>query len=208
MTVRADSASDTCIILLGAGRSHRFGGQKLLQLLDGEHLFMHALKESARSICSRVVFVVSADMRKSVIIDSVYREKVTLAVNEEPERGISSSIRTGMNHLPPCGAVLLLAADQPLVSSDLLNRIILKHADYRERIVAACVDGEPRNPALFPSSYFPDLTELKGDRGAKILMNEHRKDVLCIAADDSELMDVDTEDDLNLARTLYRRVKK
>lgn len=205
----ASSASDTCIILLGAGSSRRYGDKKLLQLLDGKHLFRHALLESVRSICMQVVFVVDKDLKR-IIWDEMqdYGGRVMFAVNREPEKGLSSSIAAGMKKLPRCGAVLLLAADQPLVSSALLNRIILKHACDREKIVAACVNGEARNPALFPSSCFSELLKLKGDKGAKVLMNAHRENVVCIATDADELMDVDTMQDLELVRELYRRAKQ
>ncbi|MCL5677927.1 MAG: nucleotidyltransferase family protein [Candidatus Thermoplasmatota archaeon] len=205
----ASSASDTCIILLGAGISRRYGDQKLLQLLGGKHLFRHALLESVRSICMQVVFVVNKDLKR-IIQDEMedYGGRVIFAVNREPEKGLSSSIAAGMKKLPRCGAVLLLAADQPLVSSALLNGIILKHAVDREKIVAACVNGETRNPALFPYSFFSELLKLKGDRGAKVLMNAHRENVICIATDADELMDIDTIQDLELARALYGRAKQ
>ncbi len=85
-------------IILAAGRSRRFGSDKLLTTINGKEMFRHILdilvNMQRRNRIDRLIFVT----REGKVADIVRREYplVTVVINQDPDRGISSSIRLGL----------------------------------------------------------------------------------------------------------------
>ena len=73
----------------------------------------------------------------------------------------------------------------------------------RERGIAYCrVGGEIRSPSAFRSEFYADLMALRGDAGAKELIRRNMDRAVGLEVDPVELLDVDTEEDLELARRI------
>ena len=94
--------------------------------------------------------------------------------NEMPDKGLSYSIRLGTEALWDCGHILFVLADQPDLKTETLHRI-LEAADDTH-VVCACAGGVVQNPMLFPAAFFDELTELRGDKGAKSVALKHEND--------------------------------
>lgn len=121
---------------------------------------------------------------------------------EAAELGMAHSIRAGlaaaMEYEPE--AVIIQLADQPLVTPKMLERLVTRWEIEPELdFTAYWKDGAPTPPALLAASMFASLLVLNGDEGARKLMLEPRfKGAFLKAEQDSWLMDVDTEEDLDL----------
>ena len=131
-------------------------------------------------------------------------ETVRIVYNPEPRNGISGSMRISVDSVSgSTDAVLFTLADQPFVSASMLRRLIDTAEKSSAGIISYSVGGDPRNPALFKSRYFPELISIKGDRGGKVLIKGHEDDAILIQAQSPAcLFDVDTPETLEEAQRI------
>lgn len=119
-----------------------------------------------------------------------------VVVNDKHEQGLGSSIaRAARACRRDADALLLLLADQPLITADHLQALIDNWSGSAEEIVATAFDGIAGPPVLFPSGTFDELCALTGDEGARSLF---RNDCFRLKTVPFEpaAVDVDTPADL------------
>lgn len=180
-------------VLLAAGGSRRLGRPKQLLALDGKTLVRRAAEAARDAGFAPVFAVVGAHA------EAVWREVADLALrvdNAAFEEGIASSIRAGIGAVeranPACRGALVFLVDQPRVDATLLRRI-------RERFdgkgIVACAYGDSvGTPALFPKRRFAELLALRGDRGAKPILEAQRAELVSLPFPEGGV-DLDTETD-------------
>src|SRR3712207_4165472 len=97
-------------IVLAAGRSRRFGSQKLLASVGGVPLARRSVESLLTSSLDEVVVVVGSDA--AAVGASLAGLPVRVVVNEAYADGMSTSLRAGLDGLSPtCEAVLVALAD-------------------------------------------------------------------------------------------------
>jgi molybdenum cofactor cytidylyltransferase len=161
-------------VLLGAGRSIRFGRQKLLESWKGEPMIRHAARTWIESGLVRMTVVISQDPRLRNALTGL---PIGIIENPQPERGISSSIALAIAGLgESVDAALIGVADQPLLTADALRSLVAAFAPGE--MVAARYGDHVGNPMLFDRRFFAELLELKGDRGGQQLLAAHPDDVI------------------------------
>jgi len=180
-------------VILAAGGSTRFGTTK--QLLDwrGKPLVAHTVETALAGGLSPVIIVTGAD-----------HENVTLAVkgltvkcvhNPDWEQGQSSSVRTGIESLPPqVGGAIFLLADQPYTPPELILQLVKEHTSNRIPIIYPEVNGKRANPVLFDRDIFLDLAKLTGDIGGRALFDSYKTRSVNWE-NDLILRDIDTPED-------------
>lgn len=112
--------------------------------------------------------------------------------------GISASIRLGIHYAAESGmdAALLMTCDQIKTTTALLNQMVDIYKKDKPPIVCCQYAGRQGIPALFSHTLFPALMDLKGDMGAKHLI-ENTKDRKWVDFPGGEL-DIDEPGDLKL----------
>ena len=190
MDNKMDMRAVACV-LLAAGAGSRFGGGKLLAEFGGERLFERAMNVLPKEFFSRVAVVSGCE---DILAESERRGFLAVR-NSAPEKGVSLSIRLGLEAVKPCSAVLFLVCD---LRKESVLRILEAGAAHPEKIVAPeGADGRLGNPCLFPAAYFPELAELEGDRGGKRVIRAHPEAVLTVPLPEEELFDTDTKEELS-----------
>jgi molybdenum cofactor cytidylyltransferase len=187
-------------IVLAAGRGARFDAtrSKLLADFGGGPLARRAVEAALGSRASSTV-VVTGHAR-----DEMERAlaglPVAFAHNPDFASGMASSLRVGLAHAADSGGALALLADMPGVTSAILDQLIEAFNRAPDRAAVAPVFmGRRGNPVLLGRRMFPLLASLKGDEGARRLLDS-TEGVLEIAVDDrSVLADIDTREDLERA---------
>ncbi|HUL18062.1 MAG TPA: NTP transferase domain-containing protein, partial [Steroidobacteraceae bacterium] len=94
-----------------------------------------------------------------------------------------------------CTGVMLLLADQPLVSADDLRRLAGTWRKQPQYIAAALYSGTTGVPAIFPRSLFQGLLQLRGDSGARALLRRDTDRVVRVPMP-AAAIDIDTPEDL------------
>lgn len=191
-------------VILAAGASTRLGQPKQLLTIEEETFVDRAVRMAAAAGASPVFVVLGANA--DMIQSSAKLTGATIVVNDAWAEGMASSIRCSIDaickHLPLAEGVLILACDQPSVTTEHLTYLIA--ASMRERRIAASFyAGRFGIPAVFPSSEFPNLLRLTGDKGARELLRKNSESVTGIAFAAGE-MDVDTPADLAKLRRAHQ----
>ena len=181
------------VIVLAAGASRRLGVPKQLLLYQGTTLVRRTVETVLLSKVNsvHVVFGFKAEKMKTEIADL----PVHTIVNPNWQKGIGTSIRSGIQSIKPnIDAALIVLCDQPKLSVDILNRLIETYHATRAPIVACKYAGTVGVPTIFDHCIFPELLSLKGNHGAKRIIERHTRESIEIEFYGGEI-DIDTAAD-------------
>jgi molybdenum cofactor cytidylyltransferase len=182
------------VVVLAAGASSRFGSAKQLVRVNGRPL-MHTIVSRAVELAGHSVTVVLG-AHAGELAPLLKHTPASVAVNREWSEGIASSIREGLSHAPSTtDGVLIVLADQAAVTTDDLRRLAGAWRRNPVSIAAAQYAGGVGVPAIFPRWCFRELNELRGDRGAQLLLQRHVDRLVRLPMPSAEL-DIDRPEDL------------
>jgi nicotine blue oxidoreductase len=180
-------------ILLAAGEGSRLGQPKALVEIAGQRLVDRGNRMLRDGGAAPIVVITGAapvDVPGALVVH-----------NPAWASGMGSSLATGLSALQSlpfeCGAAVLALADQPLVSSESVRRLIAARVAGASVVVAA-YDGRPRNPVLIAREHWAEvLTLAQGDAGARPFLRAHPDLVtLTECGDTGSPDDIDTPEDL------------
>ncbi len=178
-------------LLLAAGRSTRFGADKLTAKLNGKAV----ARWSAEGLLDLDAVYVVIPPGADALTQALARLDVTFVVNLGRAEGMASSLRAGVAALPAdAEAVVVALGDQPLVSRAVTAALC---ARWKEGGVDAVVpvyrDGRG-HPVLFGRACFDALAALRGDVGARAVLEALGERLAQVPVDADAPLDVDTPD--------------
>jgi molybdenum cofactor cytidylyltransferase len=196
MSVEKMSSNGMGTILLAAGNSSRLGRPKQLLVNGGQTLLQYSLQIALSSKAHPAVVVLGA--HADLIEKEMDNKGVYIVVNAEWQEGMASSIRCGIKFLseltPSVEGAILMVCDQPYVTTSLLNDLITAHQNTGKAIVACSYANTFGPPTLFHKKLFPELLQLRGDVGARSVIQRHANEVEVVSFPAGNI-DVDTEAD-------------
>ena len=195
-------------IVLAAGSGRRFGGGKLLAPWNDGVLLDGALTAAFAAPVRQVTVVTGAEADRVAAAARGRAQQLgqadRLRLVHAPDHleGMGASLRTAAAALPSHAAgVFVFLGDMPRVPVAVLE---LLAAAVRAGAAAAApvFQGQRGHPALIGRDLAPALLTLKGDAGARAVL-EDLGDALALveAPDDGVLFDVDERGDLDDGRT-------
>lgn len=181
-------------IVLAAGAATRFGSAKQLVRIGDRPLLSLIAGRAAEVAGHSLIILLGA--RAAELTPLLKHSPGSVVVNRDWREGLASSIRAGVARLPPsCSGVMLVLADQACVTAEDLRRLAGAWRRQPLAIAAASYGATIGAPAIFPQYLFGELSELKGDSGARLLLRRHA-DRLVKVPMTSAAFDLDTPDDL------------
>jgi molybdenum cofactor cytidylyltransferase len=215
-------------VLLAAGSSERFGSEKLLtQLPSGERLLERALKVHLLSSISPLILVASPSLGSVIWEGAAFSaSKLSigkrangwysfssqwgggrLVINEDFQKGMSSSIHKGLSCLRDeerGNGVLISLSDLPLLTAETIDFFIHKYFEEKIGILVPFFNDTIGHPVIFDMTLFKeDIASIQGDVGLRVLIRNYPEQVTRIPwHDDSVTWDVDTLRDLERLATL------
>ncbi len=186
-------------IILAAGNSTRMGkDNKLLRNVGGASLVRNTAVEMLKSdldSCS-IVLGYQSDKVAAVIKDL----GINLILNPLWEEGQASSLKAALNTLDTSYSdLLVMLGDLPGVTSKHINKIIEEHLltnNRKSKITIPSFNGKKGNPVIWGRSFFPDLSNLKGDMGGRALFSQHPAAINLLDMEDPAVVtDTDTPED-------------
>ncbi len=197
-----DSNRHVAAIILAAGRSTRMGGpNKLLAELGGKAL-VRIVAEQALASKARDVIVVTGHQAEQVE-KALHGLNVKFVRNPDFAEGLASSVKAGVAAVADDadGAVICLG-DMPLISANLIDRLIEAFAPDRGNLIVIPVSDNRRgNPVLWSRRFFNELMTLDGDIGARHLIARHSEAVAEVPVEGfGAFLDIDTPQALEAAR--------
>lgn len=180
-------------ILLAAGASRRMGRPKL-ELPVGGKKMSRLVAETLLAASFDRVRVVTAPGSKLDLPSDPRLERVE---NRQAYEGIASSIRKGLEELPPETEVVAIAlADLPFVRRETLSELCRAWESHRGPILYPEYRGRQGHPVFWDRSFFDELRSLEGDRGGKAVLERHLDAAVALPVDDPGVcLDIDTPDD-------------
>ena len=187
--------SNIHILILAAGSSSRMNGIKQLLKFRNKNLLQNAIDEARSSAAEKVFCVLGAHHER--IITQINTDGITVLHNENWQEGLGSSLASGIHQITrteESDGILIMLADQPLIDSAYLNSMIQAFSNHTEKIITSNYGKKKGVPALFPKFLYPKLIDLKGDSGAREIIQENEDLIVSLSAGTS-LMNIDTRED-------------
>lgn len=191
------------VLVLAAGASRRLGQPKQLVRLAGRPA-LHIVVANAAAVAGHAVtVVVGAHAREMTRL--LAHSPASVIVNRHWEEGMASSLRLGIACLPPaCHAVLVLLGDQVAITADDLKRLIGAWKGEPSMIAASIYAQRVGVPAIFPRLTFSELAELRGDHGARMVLERNNYRLVRVPMANAAI-DLDTPEDLALLTERLRQ---
>ena len=184
-------------LLLCGGASLRFGRDKLLERIGPAGEAMAVI--SARTL-------IAASDRVLAVTRPGSRELRTLLEQEgceviESDRtlgGLGSSLAAGVEASAGAGGWLVALADMPFIRSHTVHAV-------RDALAAGALIAAPRDrasgtrghPVGFAPALREELVAIRGDEGARSVIQRHRDAVRLVEVDDAGILrDIDRPEDL------------
>ena len=184
-------------ILLAAGQSKRMGGEnKLVKKIHGMPLIQLSVKNILNSSIDELIIVLG--YQKEIIEKLINKnEKIKFVFNKNFESGMASSIKAGLDHLSKnTQAFFICLGDMPLVNSDIYNQLIKSRG--QKDILVPTYNSQQGNPVLFNKSMKEKIISIKGDVGAKKILELSKDKTLNLNINNQSILrGFNTQEDFN-----------
>ncbi len=155
-------------LVLAAGAARRFGPPKQLAQLGGQPLVRRAARCALDSGAGSVLVVLGragGEVRRAL-----HGLPLNCVVNPHFGAGLSTSLRAGLEALPPDHAALVFLGDQPDVPATAARAVVAAYRASDRPIVLPIYNGVPGHPVLFGPELRGELLAVRGDEGARAVV--------------------------------------
>lgn len=182
-------------VVPAAGSASRFGGGKLIALVDGVPLLDRTLSALLEAGIDRVIVVTPLDANWGAAVRGLSDPRVRRVVNPDPSRGMFSSIQIGIREADS-GPIAILPGDMPFVRAETVARVLHAAVDTGA-MVSPRFEGRRGHPIMLPF----DLREAVVNAPATAMLNEvlrpYRDRIANLDVEDRGVVrDVDVVEDL------------
>lgn len=193
------------IFYLASGNSRRYNNQnKLLTDFSGKPLYRHGLDTLQHAVLNRSDCKIIVVSRYDDILQYAKDNNIDAVYSEDSIKGVSYSIKDGLKSVDRISHkdyISFMVADQPFLRSATIQEMLDTLTEEIE-ILSLCHDEKLGNPKVFSGRFGPGFYKLTGDEGGKEIVKNHRVKKLQVASS-IELLDIDTEDDLNFITNIF-----
>lgn len=181
-------------VLLAAGESSRFGGQKLaFPLADGEPLGLRSARHLRSAVEECIAIVRDPDTPFTRELEAM---GYSTRIQPHPERGMGSSLALGIGATARADAWVIALADMPWIKPDTIHAVAAGMRAGAE-LSAPFHDGWRGHPVGIGARFRDELLALEGDKGARAILSKHADLVTRVDVDDPGILhDVDERADL------------
>ena len=179
------------VLIPAAGTSERLGHAKQLVKYKGTTLIQNAVN-TASSLDPHEIIVITGANAKAVK-DAVLQPPVNWIHNPNWSNGMGGSIALGATAVSPASTgLMILLCDQWKIQISDLQLLAETWQSDPERIVCASAEGINMPPVIFPLSCFNELEELRGNKGARTIIDKN-SNLLDSIEIENAVIDLDTQ---------------
>ena len=190
----------TAGIILAAGASVRFGQPKQLIKLRDKYLIEWVLDAALNSRLRTVVLVLGHEHK--AILQALGAKTdhpgLKVVINPNYRDGQSTSLKAGLTCVRQAfSSVMYLLADQPLINSDTIDRMLDQFHNSDKDICVPVFEGRRGNPTIFRQPIYEEIMMIDGDIGARNIIAKKAERVLYAEVEDPKcFFDIDSQEDL------------
>lgn len=187
-------------VILAAGESRRVGEQKLLLPFAASTVIASVVAAVAGAGADPIVVVAGAQAAE--IAGALDGTSARVVKNPDPQRGMLSSLRVGVQALPAdVGRFLVAPGDQPRLRSADVMRVLDEQTRAGKGIAIACYEGKRGHPVVFEGGYRDGILALADTQTLRDLIHAHPDDVVNVECEsDGVIRDIDTREDYERER--------
>ncbi|HEX6899037.1 MAG TPA: nucleotidyltransferase family protein [Thermoanaerobaculia bacterium] len=190
----SDRSGPIAGILLAAGTSSRMGRNKMLFELNGESVLRGAVRRALAGGLSPLIVVLGHES------DKAWKEIEDLpcewALNPLFQQGINSSLKSGVMAVrSQARAAMVLLADMPFVTSEMIAAMIDRYRKTEAPLVISDYEGVNAPPMLYDRSLFNELLMMTGEGCGRQVVKRHREEAEVLSWPASALADIDVPED-------------
>ncbi len=186
--------ANICGILLAAGASRRFGSDKLLHRLAAGTPVAAVALANLRAALPHVIAVVRPGA--TALADLLSDAGATVILCANADEGMGASLAAAVGASGDAAGWVIALADMPYIRPQTIEKVATSLA-AGAAIVAPAYRGERGHPVGLSARFRPQLLALRGDAGARALLQQHADLIKLIEVDDPGVCrDIDTPDDL------------
>lgn len=177
---------------MAAGLSTRMGRQKML-LPFGDKTVVETVINNLRSAgIEKIHAVLSREVAAALPSLS---SKVNVRVNENPERGKSSSLAIGLEMLGQGRDFCIMLADQPLTTGDAIAELArqFQNLPQQKTLLAPWRDGAFGHPMFYRALWREQLLASEGENGSRKIISLYDDEIERVPAHDGCFSDIDTQ---------------
>lgn len=169
-------------VILAAGQSRRMGAaNKLLTPWRGQPLLSHVLA-TFQALGLPMLLVTGHDAGAVAALARPFG--CGIVHNPGYEEGMGRSLAAGITAVPPeWGAALIALGDMPMIRPETVRALLAKQTGD-PLILAPEMGGRTGHPVLWPRPFFEELTQLRGDKGAREIIDRHAGRLRTVPVDD------------------------
>ncbi|MGH9753336.1 MAG: nucleotidyltransferase family protein [Blastocatellia bacterium] len=194
-------------ILLAAGESCRMRGAFKPLLKWGNRTVIGECVHQMRNSQLAEIFVVLGH-REMDIRQTLAGSGVQYAINEDYQRGMLSSVKTGLAMISPnADAALIALVDQPMITKEIIDTLIDAFIAGGKGVALPTYEGKRGHPVIIAAKYFEEIMRLDEDspEGLRQFIDQRRNDTLEVpVATAAVIEDIDLPEDYE---RLSKRVK-
>ena len=186
-------------ILLAAGESKRIPKEnKLLKKFKNKPLVNHILESLIKSKVNKIIIVLGYEHSKVKKI-LIKKKKITLVINKDYKKGMSSSIKSGLKKVSKNNkGFMIIQSDMPYIKSSHINKINNSILNKNKLVHALKYKNRRGNPIGFNISVLNKFKKIKGDIGAKYIVKRLKKNTHFINVTSNKIFkDLDLKKDFN-----------
>ncbi len=173
------------------------GYHKLLAEFEGVPLIRRSVLVALK--CSASSITVVSGYQREKIEKAISGLPVGIVFNADYLLGMASSLVAACSaaSIRDAEGVLVMLADMPGITPHHLDKLISVFLANEGRSIVRAVCGEiPGNPAILPRSLVPMILGLRGDIGARQIIEASGYPVVGVAIGHAALLDVDTPNEV------------
>jgi molybdenum cofactor cytidylyltransferase len=185
-------------MVLAAGSSTRMGRNKLLLDVGGESLVRRAVRAAVEGGVDEVIVVLGHEEEK---VRAELRGLPCLAVsNPDHAEGAGTSVRTGVRHASGVDALVVVLADMPFVTPEMIATLVSRYRAHRPPLVVSHYGAVQAPPTLYDRALFDELLAIPGERCAKQVVRRHEGEAEVVDWPEDALRDIDVPADYDGVR--------
>jgi molybdenum cofactor cytidylyltransferase len=179
-------------VVLAAGESKRMGQTK--QLLPwGNTTVLGQVLQNLQASSIHDILVISGHEAEAIEAIAQAHDLDAIRNTQYASGEMLSSLQTAVRHLPPStDAMLVMHADQPLVTPAIIDQLLTAYRQGHGDIIAPVYAGQRGNPVLLSRCFFEELLGQPLGSAPRDLLRRHPEAIhLVEIADESVLIDLD-----------------